>query len=69
MNISVCASFKLENENYEVEQSEEFTFKSDNYIVTLGHRKEIEVHVVKFLNQLRTREDQLELNENGWILG
>ena len=68
MNISVCALFKLENENSEAEQLEEFTFKSDNYIVTLGHRKEIEAHVVKCLNQLRTREDQLNLNESGWIL-
>ena len=65
-NVSVVAEYFLENEP--TPQIEQFILKSCNCIATVNKSKELSNQIDNCLSQLRTREDQLNLRESGWIL-
>ena len=65
-NVSVVAEYFLENEP--TPQIEQFILKSCNCIATVNKSKELSNQIDNCLSQLRTREDQLNLSESGWIL-
>ena len=67
LNISVNADYQLGNED-ENPQIEEFVLKSENYIVSSSRKKERIMHILRCFNQLRNREDQINLNQSGWTL-
>ena len=67
LNISVNADYQLESEN-RLLQIEEFVLKSDNYIVSTSRKKELTTNIHKCFNQIRNREDQINLNQSGWTL-
>ena len=67
LNISVNADYQLGNED-ENPQIEEFVLKSENYIVSSSRKKELIMHILRCVNQLRNREDQINLNQSGWTL-
>ena len=49
-------------------QCEQFVLKSANRIVTTDKKKDLSMKVDTCLNELRAREDQLNLRESGWTL-
>ena len=65
-NLSVVAEYMLESEA--TPQIEQFILKSSNCIATSNKTKELRTQIDTCLDQLRTREDQLNLRESGWIL-
>ena len=65
-NLSVVAEYLLESEP--TPQIEQFILKSCNCIATVSKPKELSNQIDICLSQLRTREDQLNLRESGWIL-
>ena len=67
LNISVNADYQLGNGD-ENPQIEEFVLKSENYIVSSSRKKELIMHILRCFNQLRNREDQINLNQSGWTL-
>ena len=68
MSISVLCEYSLHSENVNVPQIEEFTLKSNNKIVTVNRRKELERHISNCFNQIQSREDGLNMRESGWKL-
>ena len=65
-NISVVAEYMLDSATSP--QIEQFVLKSNNAIATMNNTKELSNHVDTCLNELRVREDQLNLRESGWTL-
>ena len=68
MNLSVVADYQLDSENMTRPQIEQFNLKSKTYIVSLHNEKELNYHIDACLNDIRVREDQLNLKESGWSL-
>lgn len=68
LNISVVAEYTLDNGENILNGNEEFVLKSNNYLVTANQDKELETQIITCINQLRVREDQLNLNQSGWTL-
>ena len=68
LNLSVVTEYVLDSENRSSLQIEQFILKSGNKIVTANNQTELSAHIDSCLNELRVREDQLNLRESGWSL-
>ena len=68
LNLSFVTEYVLDSENRSSLQIEQFILKSGNKIVTANNQTELSAHIDSCLNELRVREDQLNLRESGWSL-
>ena len=67
-NLSVVTEYVLDSEDRSSPQIEQFILKSGNRVITANNQEELNTHIDYCLNELRVREDQLNLRESGWSL-